>query len=141
MQETKSPNILPGHLVKKFNNDKINLKSEDNLQMVGKKHLLRRCFSNLIDNGIKYAENISITAYKNKRQLEILFDDDGPGIPETEHERVMRPFYKLDKSRNLKDGSVGLGLSIVQDIINSHGGKVMLENKKKGLRVKLQFPN
>ena len=53
----------------------------------------------------------------------------------------MRPFYKLDKSRNLKDGSVGLGLSIVQDIINSHGGKVMLENKKKGLRVKLQFPN
>ena len=67
-------------------------------------------------------------------------DDDGPGIPENEHERVMRPFYKLDKSRKLNDGSVGLGLSIVQDIINSHGGTVQLENKKKGLRVKLQFP-
>ena len=141
-EDTKfSLNKLLGEVVKKFNNEKINLKSEDNLQMIGKKHLLRRCFSNLIDNGTKYAENISITAYKNKHQLEILFDDDGPGIPESEHERVMRPFYKLDKSRNLKDGSVGLGLSIVQDIINSHGGKVMLENKKKGLRVKLQFPN
>ena len=67
-----------------------------------KKHLLRRCFSNLIDNGTKYAENISITAYKNNRQLEILFDDDGPGIPESEHERVMRPFYKLTRVEILK---------------------------------------
>ena len=98
-------NKLLVEVVKKFNNDKINLKSEDNLQMVGKKHLLRRCFSNLIDNGTKYAENISITAYKNNRQLEILFDDDGPGIPESEH-RSYETIYKLDKSRNLKDGSV-----------------------------------
>ena len=131
---------LISEIVKKFNNRNIIFKTEGNLYLVGKKHLIKRCFSNLIDNSTKYANNINITAYKNKKHLDIFFDDDGPGIPENEHERVMRPFYKLDKSRKLNDGSVGLGLSIVQDIINSHGGTVQLENKKKGLRVKLQFP-
>jgi len=51
-------------------------------------------------------------------------EDKGPGIPENERERVLRPFYRLDKSRQMSEGSVGLGLSIVQDIVNSHGGTI-----------------
>ena len=73
----------------------------------------------------------------------ITIDDDGPGIPEKERERVLRPFYKLDKSRTASSGSVGLGLSIVQDIVNSHGGQIdLLDNPKgSGLRVNLIFPS
>ena len=75
--------------------------------------------------------------------LQINIDDDGPGIADEHKEKVFRPFYRVDKSRSLKDNSVGLGLSIVEDIVNSHGGTVKLLNnpKGKGLRVSLSFPN
>ena len=79
----------------------------------------------------------------NKDKIVITIDDDGPGIPDKEKERVLRPFYRLDKSRTSSSGSVGLGLSIVQDIVNSHGGQIKLLNNPKGsgLRVNLIFPS
>ena len=121
----------------------IKIKSPKNLIFSGRKNLIRRCITNIINNSQKYAENISITCKKIKNAIQINIDDDGPGIEDEHKEKVFRPFYRVDKSRSLKDNNVGLGLSIVEDIVNSHGGTVKLLNnpKGKGLRVSLSFPN
>ena len=71
----------------------------------------------------------------------INFEDDGPGIPGDQYKNVFKPFFRLDKSRNLNQTGVGLGLAIVEDIINSHGGNIQLaKSKHKGLQVKIFLP-
>ena len=73
--------------------------------------------------------------------LIISVDDNGPGIPESEYENVTKPFYRLDKSRSQNKSGVGLGLSITNDIIRSHGGSISFEKSPlKGLRVKVSLP-
>lgn len=131
------------NLIGKSFKKNIKIKSPKNLIFSGRKNLVRRCIANIINNSQKYSENISITCKKIKKTIQINIDDDGPGIADEHKERVFRPFYRVDKSRSLKDNSVGLGLSIVEDIVNSHGGTVKLLNnpKGKGLRVSLSFPN
>ena len=131
------------NLIGKSFKKNIKIKSPKNLIFSGRKNLVRRCIANIINNSQKYSENISITCKKIKKTIQINIDDDGPGIADEHKEKVFRPFYRVDKSRSLKDSSVGLGLSIVEDIVNSHGGTVKLLNnpKNKGLRVSLSFPN
>ena len=131
------------NLIGKSFKKNIKIKSPKNLIFSGRKNLVRRCIANIINNSQKYSENISITCKKIKKTIQINIDDDGPGIADEHKEKVFRPFYRVDKSRSLKDNSVGLGLSIVEDIVNSHGGTVKLLNnpKGKGLRVSLSFPN
>ena len=71
----------------------------------------------------------------------IIIEDDGPGIPASEYENVFKPFYKADKSRGDSKSSVGLGLSIASDVVNSHGGNIVLnKSPQDGLRVKILFP-
>ena len=73
--------------------------------------------------------------------MNVLIEDDGPGIPINEFKNVFKPFYRLDKSRNLNQSGVGLGMSISEDIIRSHGGNIQLgESKHKGLLVKISLP-
>ena len=131
------------NLIGKSFKKNIKIKSPKNLIFSGRKNLIRRCIANIINNSQKYSENISITCKKIKKTIQINIDDDGPGIADEHKEKVFRPFYRVDKSRSLKDNSVGLGLSIVEDIVNSHGGTVKLLNnpKGKGLRVSLSFPD
>ena len=131
------------NLIGKSFKKNIKIKSPKNLIFSGRKNLIRRCIANIINNSQKYSENILITCKKIKKTIQINIDDDGPGIADEHKEKVFRPFYRVDKSRSLKDNSVGLGLSIVEDIVNSHGGTVKLLNnpKSKGLRVSLSFPN
>ena len=131
------------NLIDKSFKKNIKIKSPKNLIFSGRKNLIRRCIANIINNSQKYSENILITCKKMKKIIKIDIDDDGPGIADEHKEKVFRPFYRVDKSRSLKDSNVGLGLSIVEDIVNSHGGTVKLLNnpKGKGLRVSLSFPN
>ena len=131
------------NLIDKSFKKNIKINSPKILIFSGRKNLIRRCIANIINNSQKYAENISITCKKIKKTILINIDDDGPGIADEHKEKVFRPFYRVDKSRSLKDSNVGLGLSIVEDIVNSHGGTVKLLNnpKGKGLRVSLSFPN
>ncbi len=131
------------NLIDKSFKKNIKIKSPKNLIFLGRKNLIRRCIANIINNSQKYAENILITCKKIKKTVQINIDDDGPGIADEHKEKVFRPFYRIDKSRSLKETNVGLGLSIVEDIVNSHGGTVKLLNnpKGKGLRVSLSFPN
>jgi len=131
------------NLIDKSFKKNIKMKSPKNLIFSGRKNLIRRCIANIINNSQKYSENIAITCKKMKKIIKIDIDDDGPGIADEHKEKVFRPFYRVDKSRSLKDSNVGLGLSIVEDIVNSHGGNVKLLNNPngKGLRVSLSFPN
>lgn len=131
------------NLIDKSFKKNIKIKSPKNLIFSGRKNLIRRCIANIINNSQKYSENILITCKKIKKTIQITIDDDGPGIADEQKEKVFRPFYRVDKSSSLKDSNVGLGLSIVEDIVNSHGGTVKLLNNpiNKGLRVSLSFPN
>ena len=78
---------------------------------------------------------------KSSSRLIVTIEDDGPGIPSEEYKNVFKPFYRLDKSRSLNTSGVGLGLSIVEDIINSHGGNIQLSKSNyKGLQIKVTLP-
>ena len=93
-------------------------------------------------SSLKYGKNIVIKLIKVSNNIIITIDDDGPGIPKSEIENVFKPFYKINKSRGDSKSSVGLGLSIASDIIQSHGGNIKLDNSPlKGLRVKIFLPS
>jgi two-component system, OmpR family, osmolarity sensor histidine kinase EnvZ len=127
--------------ISKYNNDKITKEIIPRIYMNGRKNLIRRSLNNLIDNSIKYAENINLLLSKKNSNIIITIDDDGVGIPKEELENVFKPFYKVDKSRGNSKSSVGLGLSITSDIIKSHGGNILLEKSPlNGLRVKIFLP-
>ena len=134
--------IMMNEIFHKFSGSKIKLDCNKNYFLTGRQHLVKRCILNVIENALKYGNSADIKVTNEKDKIIICIDDNGPGIPDREKERVLRPFYRLDKSRTASSGSVGLGLSIVQDIVNSHGGKIeLLDNPKgSGLRVNLIFP-
>ena len=128
-------------IIKKYDNDKINSKCQENIKINMRKNSIKRCLSNLIDNGLSYGSKIQISTIKNFKNIIIFVDDDGPGIPEKEYKDVLKPFYRIDKSRGLNKSGVGLGLSIANDIIRSHGGDITLEKSPlNGLRVKVTLP-
>ncbi len=128
-------------LIKKYNLKNIYIeKSEKNI-FTGRKNLIQRCLSNLIDNALKFGKNVKINQFILRKNLIILVEDDGIGIPEIEFDNVFKPFYKIDKSRNKSKSSVGLGLSIASDIIRSHGGIIELgKSDMGGLKVKISLP-
>lgn len=114
---------------------------EGRIQLVVKPNAMRRLLTNLIANARKYAQNVWLRAGLRQGALEILVDDDGPGIPEAERERVFRPFYRLDRSRNSETGGTGLGLAIARDIARAHGGDIYLEDSPYGgLRARIRIP-
>lgn len=102
---------------------------------------LKRVLTNLVENAVRYGTNISIRAGKRERGIEIVIDDDGPGIPEDKRDEVFRPFYRLDSSRNPETGGVGLGMTIARDGVRAHGGEISLEDAPGGgLRVLVLLP-
>tara|TARA_B100001093_G_scaffold507729_1_gene568727 strand:- start:2948 stop:3943 length:996 start_codon:yes stop_codon:yes gene_type:complete len=117
------------------------LKNIEKITLKGRSLALKRCFENVIQNGLSYGKNVYIDIQKSISGVIINFEDDGPGIPEDQHKNVFKPFFRLDKSRNLNQSSVGLGLAIVEDVINSHGGNIQLgKSKYKGLQVRIFLP-
>lgn len=103
---------------------------------------LARAFSNIIENAARYAKKtIRITEHDTPDQVEVVIEDDGPGIPDDKKRDAMRPFVRLDESRNEKTGGTGLGLSIAQTAIENHGGQLFLENSDLGgLKVRIVLP-
>ena len=127
--------------IEKYGNKNISTKLDKTIVMNGRKNLIQRCLNNLIDNSIKYSNNIDIQLTKNNNYLSVIIDDDGPGISKKEYNNVFKPFYKIDKSRSDTKSSVGLGMSIASDVVRSHGGSIVLDKSpQNGLRVKVIFP-
>ena len=132
---------LIDQVVNKYNNKNIENDLTPRVYINGRKNLINRCLNNIIDNALKYGGKVKIKLHKKNTNLFITIDDDGPGIPNKEHENVFKPFYKIDKGRADSKSSVGLGLSIASDIIRSHGGSITLDKSKmNGLSVKIFLP-
>ena len=134
-------NQIIENIVKKYDDKKINLKLEEDKKINIRVNSIKRCLINLIDNGLAYGKKVDILTKKTMQNIIIIIDDDGPGIPENEHQNVMKPFYRIDKSRSQNKSGVGLGLSIANDIIRSHGGSISLEKSPlNGLRARVSLP-
>ena len=132
---------LMDEIIIKYNNENITKEIPPRVYLNGRKNLIKRCLNNLIENSIKYANKINIELLKNKTNLVIKVEDDGPGIPDSEYDNVFKPFYKIDKGRADSKSSVGLGLSIASDIVRSHGGNIKLNKSNlNGLEVKIFLP-
>ncbi|MFO1086568.1 MAG: ATP-binding protein [Reyranellaceae bacterium] len=102
---------------------------------------IKRCLTNLVSNALRYGTKVRLEAVRGRTSIEITIDDDGPGIPPDKHEDVFRPFFRLDESRNVDTGGVGLGLTIARDVARSHGGDVALDaSPLGGLRVIVRIP-
>lgn len=103
---------------------------------------LARAFSNIIENAARYAnKRIKITEHDFADYVEVIIEDDGPGIPDDRKLDAMRPFVRLDDARGTNTGGTGLGLSIAQTAIENHGGQMFLEDSELGgLRVKIVLP-
>ncbi len=128
-------------ILKNFELDKYELIANQKITVQGRKNLIKRCISNVVENGLSYGNKIVVELRKSVNSAIITIGDNGPGISKSEYENVFKPFYRIDKSRGLNKSGVGLGLSIAQDIVRSHGGNIVLsESKKKGLLVKISLP-
>lgn len=134
-------NKLLIEISKEKNNKKLHLDLANEIVLVGRKNALKRCFNNLIENGLNYAENVYVKVSKSTNRLNVFIEDDGPGIPINQYKNVFKPFFRLDQSRNQNKSGVGLGMSIAEDIIRSHGGNIELgESQYKGLLIKISLP-
>lgn len=136
-------NELIENIIETYKGQKISikLKMEDNLSLYLNTSAFSRVIVNIIDNALRYANNLEISAVSSDKYVVISFDDDGPGIEPAKRDLVMRPFYRIDISRNNKTGGVGLGLSITKDIVVGYGGKIALEESHLGgLKVKIILP-
>jgi len=108
--------------------------------LVAKPQALKRCLTNLVANAIKFGTRADISV-EDGAELVVRVRDHGPGIPESELERVFEPFYRLESSRNRDSGGTGLGLSIARDIAQVHGGTLSLANLPGGgLEALLRLP-
>ena len=125
-----------------FNNSNLFFNnSATTVELKGRPTALKRSFENIIQNGLNYGKRVYLDIQKGNKKVTVIIDDDGPGIPEDQYKNVFKPFFRLDKSRSLNQSGVGLGLAIVEDIINSHGGNIQLSRSKyNGLQVKVSLP-
>ena len=135
-------NKLLKSIKNKIDNENLILIENDiAVELKGRPIALKRSFENIIQNGLAYGEKIYIHIQKGNNRALVIFEDDGPGIPEDQYKNVFKPFFRLDKSRSLNQSGVGLGLAIAEDVINSHGGNIQLsQSKHNGLQVKISLP-
>ena len=113
----------------------------DELLLPVRPNALRRCLGNLIANARHYGRHVWLSGMPVESGIDILIDDDGPGIAAAERERVFQPFVRLDASRNPSTGGIGLGLTIARDVARTHGGDVRLEaSPQGGLRARVHLP-
>jgi len=142
-ENTTSVNLkdLFDEIKSQINNNNLKIVCNDSINLTGRPTSLKRSFENIIQNGLTYGKKVFVELIKGNNRAIIIFEDDGPGIPEDQFKNVLKPFFRLDKSRSLNKSGVGLGLALVEDIINSHGGNIQLgKSRYNGLQVKVTLP-
>ncbi len=142
-EETREINLnnLFRTIKENLNDPNLKISFDEDINLHGRPLALKRSFENIIQNGLTYGKKVIVQIQKSSNRVLIIVDDDGPGIPEDQYKNVFKPFFRLDKSRSLNQSGVGLGLAIVEDVINSHGGSIYLgRGKLKGLQVKISLP-
>lgn len=115
--------------------------SRGNLTIPVRPNGFLRCMTNLLENAARYGSRVEVKASRRSGAIEILIDDDGPGIPADQREDVFKPFFRAEGSRNPETGGVGLGMTIARDLARSHGGEIFLaDSPLGGLRVRVRLP-
>ena len=138
---TTNVNELLKEIINEKNVKNLHLNFSSETVFVARRSALKRCFNNIIENALNHATNVHVSMTKTANRVNIFIDDDGQGIPVNQYKNVFKPFYRLDDSRNLNRSGVGLGMSIAEDIVRSHGGNIELNDSKyKGLQVKISLP-
>jgi signal transduction histidine kinase len=102
---------------------------------VARQMAVRRALANLLDNAMRHGETVEVSLILHAtgaERAEILVEDDGPGLPESELGKVGEPFYRPDASRSRDSGGAGLGLAIVRAVAVAHGGEITLTNRDRG---------
>lgn len=147
MPEIEQTTELPAMLIRIARDAAPDKKIETNfpdepVQFYARPMALARAFGNIIENAARYAKKkIRITEKDSAEQVEIIIEDDGPGIPDDKKRDALRPFVRLDEARSEETGGTGLGLSIAQTAIENHGGQMFLEDSDMGgLRVRIILP-
>ena len=119
----------------------ISVQRTGNVTVPVRAQAIRRCLANLVDNAARYGRQVEIHLRRRGGSVQIIVDDDGPGIPRKERARAFQPFYRLDPARGPDTGGVGLGLTIARDVIRGHGGEITLgDSPTGGLRATLRLP-
>ncbi|MGL4825615.1 MAG: ATP-binding protein, partial [Alphaproteobacteria bacterium] len=113
------------------------------VEIMGQPRALARCFTNLLENALRHAKSkVSLTVKQEREAVWFWVDDDGPGIPEKYYKEVFKPFFRVDASRNDQTGGMGLGLSIVENLVKDHKGSIrLMVSPLKGLRVLVKIPS
>ena len=102
---------------------------------------LRRALRNLLENAAAYGGRATVGIERDDAQTCVVVEDEGPGIPEADLERVFEPFVRLEASRSRDTGGSGLGLAIARSIVRGHGGDIVLTNRAEGgLRATVALP-
>jgi len=102
---------------------------------------IKRAVRNLVENAVAYGHKADVRIDDMGDGYDVLVEDEGPGIPENDRQRVFEPFVRLEGSRNGATGGTGLGLTLVKAIAEGHGGEITLENRPGGgLRVRMHLP-
>ena len=137
-------NKLVRGIVSRFASQHIKIKffaAENPVEIRAKEQALRRAVTNIVANASRYGKKIEVRVEQGTKEVRIIVDDNGPGIPQDKREAVFRAFYRIENSRNKETGGIGLGLAITKDIITAHGGHIVLEDGPLGgLRVVIKLP-
>ena len=119
----------------------VNYAEQPGLVLPLRPNAMRRCFVNLLVNAHRHADTTWISVAVSPHHVDVLIDDDGPGVPARFREDVFRPFLRLDPSRGSESGGSGLGLTIARDAARSHGGDILLDDSPRGgLRALVRLP-
>ena len=119
----------------------IALEAGPDIVVAARPNALKRCLTNVVTNAIAHGTRVLVQAARRGDRIEIVVDDDGPGIPPDKREEVFRPFYRIEGSRSRETGGTGLGLTIARDVIHGHGGDITLDDSPwGGLRARLSLP-
>ena len=125
----------------KRQNSNVNLNVPQDAVVTLRRNAMKRCFANLIGNAARYGKTAQVSVSLRDHAVDVVIDDDGPGVDVSLREDVFRPFTRLETSRNPSTGGVGLGLTIARDIARFHGGDVVLEDSPLGgLRARVWLP-
>lgn len=113
----------------------------DLLHLQVRRLAIKRAIGNLVDNAVKYGDRAMVRLWSSEEGVHLAVEDEGPGIPEEEHDKVIEPFYRLDVARPRSTDGLGLGLAIVHRSMQQEGGALRLTNRAGGgLNAELFFP-
>jgi two-component system OmpR family sensor kinase len=111
---------------------KASIEQADRLVIEADPVALRRMITNLVDNALKYGGAARARVYEKNGNAIIEIDDDGPGIPQSDADRIFDPFFRGEPSRSRETGGIGLGLAVVRSVARAHGGDATVVNRPDG---------